>query len=430
MGWFEKKVTKADVVWCYETLLHRNPESELVIAEKLKCRSFRDLVAEFVRSPEFHVNVPGDELLSEEDVAWCYLKLLGRPPESPEAIREKLSLGTFRRVAMEIGSSDEFFGNREVYSELAALGFEVIHGRAPQLGEVAATPSTLRAVKALRKLLVSSGALTKSPRVESEADEPLKQTDESTCRDNEFRLLIVQTCDHERYVPMLLLTSKTVLAYVQRWHVNFEVFFGVKHGAHPWHATFNRIYKLDELLCAGYRGWVLYLDSDAYFRDLTFDLRAYLSDKGDFAFIASRVTEGPESDTPYWDVNAGVFFINLGHPAGQELVRRWKGFYDRLYTDDDYLGAVSWNMVINDQDSLHGLLKLPEFKPYVLSSGTKALFNCGRAKVIRQALRVNHASNDDDNFQNRLDRVKAEVDAVLANSCIPAQSHEKIEVAE
>jgi pyruvate-formate lyase-activating enzyme len=51
----EKAVTREDVVWCYRTLLRREPESEDAILSHLKITDFRSLVASFVTSPEYSV---------------------------------------------------------------------------------------------------------------------------------------------------------------------------------------------------------------------------------------------------------------------------------------------------------------------------------------------------------------------------------------
>jgi len=147
----------------------------------------------------------------------------------------------------------------------------------------------------------------------------------------------------------------TVLEYVKRHHVNYEVFIGLKKGSHPWHAVFNRIYKLSELIDSGFKGWVLYLDADSYICDLDFDVLEYLGEYARFAFIFATICDA----APYWNINDGVFFANLGHPVCVNVVRRWRTFYDRLYSTAEYAQADKWDMVLNDQTSLHGILRHP-----------------------------------------------------------------------
>lgn len=49
--------TREDVLWCYRTILKREPESEAVIADKMASPSVRDLVAAFLSCDEFASNV-------------------------------------------------------------------------------------------------------------------------------------------------------------------------------------------------------------------------------------------------------------------------------------------------------------------------------------------------------------------------------------
>lgn len=48
-------VTRDDVLWCYRTLLEREPESEGVVRQHMLCRDFRTLAQAFVTSEEFVV---------------------------------------------------------------------------------------------------------------------------------------------------------------------------------------------------------------------------------------------------------------------------------------------------------------------------------------------------------------------------------------
>ncbi len=49
----EKSVSRDEIIWCYRTLLGREPESESCILANAKSKSFKDLVECFVSSPEF-----------------------------------------------------------------------------------------------------------------------------------------------------------------------------------------------------------------------------------------------------------------------------------------------------------------------------------------------------------------------------------------
>ncbi|MEO6172055.1 MAG: hypothetical protein ABIP02_02960, partial [Arenimonas sp.] len=48
-----QKLTKEDVLWCYQNLLSREPESEAIVQTHLLNKSFKELVQVFVSSQEF-----------------------------------------------------------------------------------------------------------------------------------------------------------------------------------------------------------------------------------------------------------------------------------------------------------------------------------------------------------------------------------------
>jgi len=225
-------------------------------------------------------------------------------------------------------------------------------------------------------------------------------------------LLIFQTCDNYKYVPLLQQSSRTVIEFVKNTSFHYEMFIGIKRGNFPHHAMFNRIYKLNEYIAAGATGWVLYMDADAYIYDLNFDVEEFLSDKQKYAFIFSKAID--DEDTPAWNINNGVFFANLTHPACKYVLREWKTFYDTFYTDSDYVNATEWDDVINDQTSLHELLKVPSIEKYLNSSHENLrLFNSREGLFIRQVVRNDHRSADHDSFQDRLARITNDVDNAL-----------------
>lgn len=51
-------LTKEQIIWGYKLLLEREPESQIVIEEKMKCKSIHDLVYDFMRSTEFQDKHP------------------------------------------------------------------------------------------------------------------------------------------------------------------------------------------------------------------------------------------------------------------------------------------------------------------------------------------------------------------------------------
>ena len=226
------------------------------------------------------------------------------------------------------------------------------------------------------------------------------------------RIRIVQTADTQKYAEMLRQSARTVFAFLRGRDIEYESFLGIKRGAHPHHATLNRIFILNEYLDLGYRGWVLYMDADAFINELNFDLRGFLESNADRALIIAPASGEPSN--PSWNINAGVFFANLGHPVCAEILRTWKGFYDALYASEDYVRALRWDDIINDQTSLHRILRFPALQPYVWSAPELIhLFNSGGARFIRQIVRRDHASVDEGNFAWRLDAISREAERVL-----------------
>lgn len=195
-------------------------------------------------------------------------------------------------------------------------------------------------------------------------------------------ITFLQTAD-ANYWRLLKLTSKTVREYCRRNGFLSESFFGIIRGYHPWHATFNRIPLLKRILGGGYSGWVCYLDADAYIADLDFDLAEYLGDKDGVAFIAA-----PGGRLGWWDVNAGVFFINLSHRVGKQIIHEWASRFS-LISEDELRAASRWSQVPDDQALLHQVLQdIPDAQSSVLiDGGNPRLLNENNGLFIRQILR-------------------------------------------
>ncbi len=99
-----------------------------------------------------------------------------------------------------------------------------------------------------------------------------------------------------------------------------ESFRGLKVGSRPQDATYNRIALLNEALDAGFDGWLVFVDTDAFIVDLTFDLDAYLARHADRALIL-RPSIPRAQDA--WRVNVGVLFVNARHPLAVRAIRAW-----------------------------------------------------------------------------------------------------------
>lgn len=303
--------------------------------------------------------------------------------------------------------------NNELNEEIIRLAYRLILGREPEDQKAIENHIALSSVENLRNTLINSREFKNKSFINYDNDYFKKLHSELARQPIETKneLLILQTCDRENYVPMLQHTSLTVLEYVKRHGVNYEIFIGLKKGVWPWHAIFNRIYKLNEYIESGYKDWVLYMDADAYICDMDFDLLSYLSDKKKYAFVLAQA----ETKSDYWNINDGIFFANLGHPVCVNVIQRWKKFYDYMYKDDDYVIAVEWDMIINDQTSFHDIIKYDLYKSYLCVDGTSDVFNSGHAKVIRQVIRENRLDNCVGTLVQRTEIIAAEVRKALAS---------------
>jgi len=159
--------------------------------------------------------------------------------------------------------------------------------------------------------------------------------------------------------------------------------------------------------------------TDAYIADLSFDIGAYLAERNQYALIAA-----PSGLTPprWWDINAGVFAINLGHAKGRELVDLW--FEKFMAPPLDVLSAEQvWGDVIDDQAILHDSLNaIDGFEAALLrDEGAHPVFNWD-SRFIRQVVR------DAAPMWLRIKRIEEAVNQSLAaagldTSALPRREH-------
>lgn len=213
----------------------------------------------------------------------------------------------------------------------------------------------------------------------------------------------IQTADPINYRAMLEITSRTVIEHCRRKGFQYESYIGVKRGYWPWQATYNRIHQLKEILDRGYRGWVVYLDADAYVVDLDFDLAAYLAERSDKAAVLM-----PSMATDHhWDINAGVVLLNFDHPLGREIAWLWADKFEKL-SDERLREAEQWLDADSDQDMIQIILReRPDIADAVYLQSTD-LMNASFATYIRQHLRSYTAS-----FDERVESIRREVTDVL-----------------
>lgn len=196
---------------------------------------------------------------------------------------------------------------------------------------------------------------------------------------------------------MLAATDRAHRAYCEANGVEFLSVLGVLRGAHPWQASFNRIEMLNDLCEQGYRGWVAYLDADAVIRQPDFDLRRFLGKRSDYGLV---ICPGcPEAES--WEINDGVFFINLGASAGRMITRRWFALFHMLVTDQMLSTASEpWQPLSDgrpfpdDQHLLQMVLRdNPHLQAATLLEDPMTMNHRG-ARFIRQYLRA-HGSQEE-----------------------------------
>jgi Domain of unknown function (DUF4214) len=216
-------------------------------------------------------------------------------------------------------------------------------------------------------------------------------------------MLFLQTGDPS-FGPFIDQTSRTVREYCRRHRFNCQIFYGTIRGVYRWHATYNRVLLLRQLVDAGHRDWACYLDGDAYIVDLDFDVRAYLRDKADRALVIAQA----EADAPWWNVNSGVFMINLGSPVGRRIVLGWSERLDAI-SDEELVRYKARSLERGDQRLLALTLKdMPELEDHVeIDRATPPVINYESGSFIRHQMRPYGS------WQQRLKRVRADVAAVL-----------------
>lgn len=229
--------------------------------------------------------------------------------------------------------------------------------------------------------------------------------DEVSIVPNETRgqIILLQSSDAEIYAPMLEQSARTTRTYADRHGYRYESFLGIKRGCLPWHASYNRIDMLMDLIRADFQGWVFYIDADAWIADLDFDLAAYLDTKARYSLIAAPA--GHYRDQ-YWNVNNGVVLFNLGHPFARAFITEWERFLSRY---DVAAEAKEWNVeIVDDQGMFHQILDKLPYAADLIHIENKELLNSPWATFVQHAIR---AENSD--FAARLALVTEKVDAVL-----------------
>ncbi|MBP0493008.1 hypothetical protein [Roseomonas indoligenes] len=218
-------------------------------------------------------------------------------------------------------------------------------------------------------------------------------------------MVMIQSADPERYFDMLRIVARPNRDFCQRHGIRYAAVQAVLRGFHPWHACYNRIFFLNDLIDLGYRGWFLHLDADAFVHDPGFDIGSYLAGHSNRSMIL--VTGGsPEA----WDVNDGVFFANLAHPDMPRIARLWRERLDAI-TPDQLRAAGDWGQLPCDQTLLQALLRdHPELTEGLFEEDPE-LINSPTASFLHQILRAH-----EQDFDHRVRRLAVHVGRSLQAS--------------
>jgi hypothetical protein len=220
--------------------------------------------------------------------------------------------------------------------------------------------------------------------------------------DDMSEIVLLQTADTRKYLEMLQVTAAVNQAYCARHNISYSQFVGTKRGFHPWHASFNRIILVKEMIDAGFDGWVFYLDADAFVADLSLDVRQLI------AGVEKPLIMAPSGVTrELWDVNNGVFIVDIGNEVARNLMLAWYNFFMSI-SDESLLAAVEWAAGPDDQAMLHKLLRENGQFRNCLGLVDLHYLNHHTGSFVRQILRANAKT-----WEERLERVRKETLAVL-----------------
>ena len=215
-------------------------------------------------------------------------------------------------------------------------------------------------------------------------------------------IVLLQTADGGPYIDLLHVSARSLRDYCERHRFAYQAYIGVKRGYFPWHAAFNRIYMLDELVRQGRFDWAVYVDADAYVADPAFDLRRYLKGKARYAAVLT-----PSGCTKLrWDVNDGVVMLNLRHPVAGRLTAAWRAAHEAV-PDGELRAQSTWSNP-DDQEMLQAFLRDDPEAARQIHFAPRKLFNSVDARVIRQLVRAHLPDAG-----SRLRALRSRVDDVL-----------------
>lgn len=127
------------------------------------------------------------------------------------------------------------------------------------------------------------------------------------------RIVVLQSCD-ETYLPLFRVTSPVNEEYAKKHAYVYRQLVG-NISQVPHTANFNRYYLLRDEIEAKCFDWAAWLDSDALVIDHAVKLESIIDNSPEKMLIACR-----GADRGSYDINNGVFLINLRHPQALSMI--------------------------------------------------------------------------------------------------------------
>jgi len=236
-----------------------------------------------------------------------------------------------------------------------------------------------------------------------------------------LKIKIIQTSDNESGYKTLMDKNRVVNEiYCKKMGYEYMAYQGIKRGYHPWQATFNRIYLMEDELNKKEADWVFYIDADVVVADLDRRLEdiIYEGNNSTMSFIFCKGCENV-----LYDINAGVFFMNVSGAFSKSVITMWRELFESICTTRIlYLAKHPWSihsnsLLIQDQSLLEFVFRIYDtfgvlqgfLKTYMGADANKFNYD---GNFVRQSIRPHQGRNGPD-IDNRVRLAHMEASRIL-----------------
>jgi len=143
----------------------------------------------------------------------------------------------------------------------------------------------------------------------------------------DVRVLVMQTCGHGKYEPLLRTTRIANERWAAKHGYDYLSVTGVYEGGREWLSTFNKGFMIAEAMNTSKYDLVFYMDSDAMVTNDAWDVRALPEVRG--VMLAAH----PGSNFGPWDINAGIMLWDLRNPLAAAIIGEWTKRCSRALKD-------------------------------------------------------------------------------------------------